>query len=79
MIITYIQNLKYDRNKLIYKTEADSETQKKKVVTKGEIGWGRNKLGIWDQHIQTTKYKIGKQQGPTLQHRELSSITCNKP
>ena len=28
-------------------------------------------------HIHTTIYKIGKQQGPTVQHRELASISCN--
>ena len=28
-------------------------------------GGGRDKLGVWDQQIQTTRYKIDKQQGPT--------------
>ena len=27
---------------------------------------GRDKLGIWEQHIHPTIYKIGKQQGPTV-------------
>ena len=40
---------------------------------------GRDKLGVWDQEIQTIIYKINKQQGPTLQHRALYSISCNKP
>ena len=40
---------------------------------------GGNKLGVWDQQIQTTIYKIEKQQGPTVQHRELYSISCDKP
>ena len=26
---------------------------------------GRDKLGVWDQQIQTTIYKIDKQQDPT--------------
>ena len=38
----------------------------------------RDKLGVWDQQIQTTIYKIDKQQGPAVQHRELYSISCNK-
>ena len=31
------------------------------MVTKGEKGGG-DKLGVWDQQIQTTIYKIDKQQ-----------------
>ena len=38
----------------------------------------RDKLGVWDQQIQNTIYKIAKQQGPTVQHREPYSISCNK-
>ena len=29
-------------------------------------GWGRDNLGVWDQQIQTTIYKTGKQQGPNI-------------
>ena len=29
MIITYVWNLKYDTNVLIYKTETDSQTQRR--------------------------------------------------
>ena len=39
------------------------------MVTKGKSGQ-RDKLGVWDSQIYTTIYKIGKQQGPTVQHRE---------
>ena len=46
------------------------------MLTKGERG-GRDKLGAWDQQIQTTIYKIDKQQGPTVQHKELYTISCN--
>ena len=35
--------------------------------------------GKGDQQIQTTIYKTDEQQGPTLQNRELYSISCNKP
>ena len=38
---------------------------------------GRDKLGVWDQQIQTTVDKIDKQQGPTVQHKELYSISCD--
>ena len=37
----------------------------------------RDKLGVWDQQIQTTTYKKDKQQGPTVYHMELYSISCN--
>ena len=70
--------LKYDTNELIYEIETDSQTQRKKklMVIKG---WGRDKLGVSDQQIQTTIYKIDKQQGPIVQHRKIYSITYNKP
>ena len=43
--------------------------------TKGK-GGKRNKVGVWNQQIQTTVYKIDKQ-GPTVQHKELYSLSCN--
>ena len=50
--ITYMWNLKYDTNELIYKTETDSRHRKqdienKRMVTKGERR-ERDELGIWD-------------------------------
>ena len=65
-------NLKYDTNQVIYKAETYStDIENKLMVTKGERGWERDKKGFWDQQIQTTTCKIDKQQGPTVQHREL--------
>ena len=34
--ITFMWNLKYDTNKVIYKTEIDSDLENKLMVTKGE-------------------------------------------
>ena len=51
------------------------------MVTKGEKGQGRDKLGVLNQQIQTTIYKIDKQPGPTKQHREPYQylvITCKE-
>ena len=48
-------------------------------LPKGKGGGERDKLGVWDQQIHNTAYKIDKQQGPTVQHRELYSISGNKP
>ena len=40
-------NLKNSANELIYKTETDSQTENKLMVTKGE-GRERDKLGVLD-------------------------------
>ena len=45
----------------------------------GGGGWVREGLRVWDQQMQTSKYRMDKQQGPTVQHRELYSISCDKP
>ena len=42
----YIWNLKYDANKLIYKTEIDTDIENKCMTIKG--GEGIEKFGIWD-------------------------------
>ena len=74
--ITYMWNIEYDTNELIYKQK---QTHRHRKQTYGyQRGKRRDKLGVWVQQIQTTIYKIGKQQGPTVQHRELSLISCNK-
>ena len=73
-------NLKYDTNELIYETETDSgDIENRFVVAKGEGGWEREGLGIWDYQMQTIIYRMDKQHGPTVEHRELYSISCNKP
>ena len=57
--IIYLQNLKYDKNKLIYETETDSQiTENKLIVTKGE-NRGKDKLGVQDYQIHNL-YKIDK-------------------
>ena len=44
----------------------------------GGKGWERDGVGVWDFQMQTIMYRMDKQQGPTVQHRELYSISCNK-
>ena len=44
----------------------------------GGGGWERVGLRVWDQHMQAGIYRMDKQ-GPTVQHRELYSISCDKP
>ena len=45
---TYMWNLKYNTNELIYDTKTDPQTENKPVVANGEREWGRDGLGVWD-------------------------------
>ena len=61
--ISYMWNLKYDINKLIYETERDTQTENKFTITNGEREWeGCKSLGLADTNYYI--YKIGKQLGP---------------
>ena len=61
----------------VFTKQKQTVLKKKLMVTKGERCGGREKLEVWDSHTHTTIYKIGNQQGPTVEHRELYSIYCN--
>ena len=77
--ITYIRNLKKKgTNELIYKTETNSQTQKKNLWLLGVWIRGRYSQGIWDGHVHTTVFKMDNQQGPTVQNRELCSMLTTK-
>ena len=66
MISFYVESKKIDTNKLIYRTETDSQTRKQTYsYQRGKVG-RREKLEIWEEHIHTTIYKIDKQQGSTV-------------
>ena len=67
MTITYIWNLKNDMNELIYKAPTDSQTRHRKQTYGYQRGKrGRDKLGVWGYQMQTTIYKIDRQQGPAV-------------
>ena len=58
------------------------QTQRHREQTCGCQGggeWEREGLGVWDQQMQTIIHRIDKQQAPTVWHRELYSISCDKP
>ena len=38
----------------------------------------RDVVGVGDKQVQTTAYTVDKQQGSTVQHRELQSVSCGK-
>ena len=73
-------NLKYDINELIYKTETDSQTHRT------DLRLPRRWRGVgetdWESGISRCKllyvYRMGKQQGPSVQHSELHSMSCDK-
>ena len=77
--VTCMQNLKYNTNELIYKAETDSQTQRMNLWLPEGKGVGRNSQGVWEWHIHNTVFKMYNQQRPTLQHRDLYSISCNNP
>ena len=76
--ITHMWNLKNSKCICIQKQKQTHRHRKQTYGYQRGKGVGRDKLGVWDQQIQTSVYKIDKQ-GPTVQHRELYSISCNKP
>ena len=43
----------------------------------GGEGWWRDRLGVWDQQMQTITYIMDKQD-PMVQHREIYSISCDE-
>ena len=77
--ITYTQNVKYDTNELIYEAETDSQTQRTDLWLLSSREYRRMGLGVGDQQMQTSIHRMGKQQGPTVQHWGLYSIACDKP
>ena len=62
--ISYMWNLKYDINGLIYETETDTQTENKFAITSGEGEWEMcESLGLAGTNCYI--YKVGTQQGPT--------------
>ena len=59
------------------KKETDSQIQRTKQSYLWGEGWARQGQRIKKNKL-FTKYKI-KKQGLTVQHRELYSISCDKP
>ena len=36
----------------------------------------RDSYGVWDGYVHTAIFKMEKQQGPAVKHRELYSVLC---
>ena len=58
--ITYMWDLKYDTNVLIYETDSHREQT---CGCQGGGEWQRYGLEVWDQTIQTITHRKDKQQG----------------
>ena len=65
-------SIKNDTNVINHKTEIDSQIQKTNLCfTKWK---GEERINY---QIYTTIYKVGKKPSPTIQHRELYSMSYN--
>ena len=53
-----VQRVTCDTNEFIYKTETNPQTENKELPMGKRDG--RGKLGLWDEQINPTKYKIDK-------------------
>ena len=62
-------------------------TEQKQTHRCGEQTWGcqgggRREWdggGVWGQQVQTVTFRMEKQQGPAVQHRELEPISWERP
>ena len=80
MGLTFMGNLKYDTNEPILQNRNRlTDRENTLVVAKRGGGWRRDGLGVSDSQMQTIMFRMDKQQSPAVQHRELYSISCNKP
>ena len=80
MVLTFMGNLKYDTNEPILQNRNRlTDRENTLVVAKRGEGWRRDGLGVSDSQMQTIMFRMDKQQSPAVQHRELYSISCNKP
>ena len=70
-------NPKYSTSKPIYRTETPTDIENSSVVAKGCGGMGRTgSLGLVDANYYVSK---DKQRGPAVQHRELYSVSWDRP
>lgn len=55
----------------------ETDTENRLAVAKTEAVEGRDGLGVWDEQMQTSEYRINKQQGPAVEPSQLYSISCD--
>ena len=59
-------DLKYDTDELMYKIETDSRQRIDLLLPRGGGWWRRDGLEISDWQIETSLYRMDKQQGLTI-------------
>ena len=64
--ITYMWNLRNKPNEMYRQKQKQTRHRKQTSGYQGEREAGRDKLGAWDEQIQTTVYQIDNQQGFTV-------------
>ena len=67
-----------DTNELIYETETDSQKQRPDLQLPSEVRRGGKDWKFGISRGKLLIYRIDKQQGPTVWHKELYSISCDK-
>ena len=58
--ITYMWNLKYDTNELLWNRNRLTDIEKRFGVVKGQGIWERDGVEVWGQQMQTTVYGMDK-------------------
>ena len=48
------------------------------MAAKGAVGRERAGLGVWGWQVQTITHRMDKQRGPSVQQKELDSISYDK-
>ena len=75
-MISNMWNLKYDTNEPIYDRETQSQTQR----TNWWLPGGDMDRESWTGQLGLAFiYRVGTQQGPSVYHRELYSVSYDKP
>ena len=72
--MTYTWSLKFDTREPIYVTETETDVW----LLRGR-GAAEGCNGVFDEQMQTGIYRLDKQESPAVDHREIYSISCNKP
>ena len=62
---------------MITKQKQSHRYRNKLVDTSGEKEEEKNKIGLGDLEVQVTIYKMDKQEGYIVQHREMQLLFCN--
>ena len=61
----------WHQKKPTYKTETDAQTREQTCACQGEARKKRDGMRVWAWQMQTITFRMHKQQGFGVQHREL--------